>query len=108
MTTPLTPDAPRPEVKTSHYFGGCPQCGETDGFVNVGRAHWFTCDEHRTAWCIGSNLFSGWREETDEIWDKNAEKLKGYTVVEPIYPDPESARTAGDHMEALGDDAYPF
>ena len=26
-------------VTTEHYFGGCPHCGETDGYVNDGRDH---------------------------------------------------------------------
>jgi hypothetical protein len=47
------------------YFGLCPTCHKTDGYLNVGRSHWFVCDEHRTKWCAGANLFSSWREETE-------------------------------------------
>jgi RecA-family ATPase len=25
------------------------------------RSHWFVCHEHKVKWCVGSNLFSGWR-----------------------------------------------
>jgi len=41
-----------------NYFGGCPECGGTHGYLNVNRNHWFVCDDHKTAWFIGSNIFS--------------------------------------------------
>jgi hypothetical protein len=47
-------------------FGVCPICGNNDGYVNVGRNHWFFCAEHKTKWWGGSNLFSSWREQTEE------------------------------------------
>jgi hypothetical protein len=47
------------------YFGVCPHCGKNDGFINVGRSHWFFCKEHRVKWCAGANLFSSWRHETE-------------------------------------------
>jgi hypothetical protein len=71
---------------TSEYFGGCPQCGKNDGFTNIGREHWFYCAAHRARWCLGSNLFSGWREETEATWRCNAEFLAGFAEVEPIMP----------------------
>jgi hypothetical protein len=49
-----------------NYFGGCPKCGGTDGFTNVGRSHWCYCQDHKTRWCIGANLFSNWRDETED------------------------------------------
>jgi hypothetical protein len=69
-----------PEVP---YFGGCPSCHKTDGYVNIGRVHWFVCDAHRTRWSAGSNLFSCWRDETEEIWQKNHERFGPYREVEP-------------------------
>jgi hypothetical protein len=42
------------------YFGGCPDCGypgTNDGFLNIGRDHWYVCHLHRTKWRVGSNLF---------------------------------------------------
>ena len=78
----LDPDSPP-------YFGGCPECGETDGYVNVRSCHWFVCDEHRTKWCAGSNLFSSWHDEAQKLWETNAEKLDNYRTVVPIYqPEP--------------------
>ncbi len=56
------------ESSTQHddYFGVCPECGDYDGYANVGRSHWFYCTKHKTKWCVGSNLFSDWREQTQE------------------------------------------
>lgn len=73
-------------MKVKNYFGGCPQCGQDDGFINVGRSHWFFCKAHKTSWCIGSNLFSSWREQSEEeqrrIYDEIG--LDEFTEVEPL------------------------
>ena len=53
------------QMKVPDYFGGCPQCGRNDGYVNAGKSHVFICREHKTSWAIGSNLFSSWRDQTD-------------------------------------------
>ncbi len=58
-------------VTTTHPFGGCPGCGNTDGYLNVGPDHWFFCHRHKTKWRAGSNLFSGWRDENEETWLRN-------------------------------------
>ena len=67
-------------------FGSCPVCGGSDGHINVGRSHWFRCDEHKVAWCIGSNLFSAWRDETREeqkmLYDEIG--MSEYRIVEPL------------------------
>jgi hypothetical protein len=63
-----------------NYFGVCPECGKTDGYLNIGRAHWFVCHEHRVRWCAGHNLFSGWREEDEAEWPKNWERIGEYRV----------------------------
>ena len=73
---------------TTEHFGGCPECGRNDGFLNTGPGHWFFCDAHKTKWCEGSNLFSGWRDETEADWQRNADVLAGCREVEPIYPEP--------------------
>lgn len=75
------------QVTTDEYFGGCPHCGETDGYLNVGREHWFVCDAHKTKWHVGSNLFSSWHDETEEGWLKNEYRLSQFMEVEPIYPE---------------------
>ena len=118
---------------TTEYFGGCPECGQTDGYLNVRSNHWFVCDTHRTKWCIGANLYSSWHDETEADWRRNDEKLAGYRDVDPIRAEPteeerrrmeeHKARLAsadqidqgygvqmgpGDTMRALGPDDNPF
>ena len=53
--------------------------------MNVGPNHWFYCAEHKTKWCIGSNLFFCWKEETEADWKRNEYRLAEYMTVEPIY-----------------------
>jgi hypothetical protein len=48
------------------YFGLCPHCHQQDGWLDIGKSHWIYCKEHRVKWCIGSNLFSSWRQQTEE------------------------------------------
>jgi hypothetical protein len=50
----------------AHYWGVCPECGHRDGYLNVGKGHWLYCREHRIRWFIGSNLFSNWKDETED------------------------------------------
>jgi hypothetical protein len=70
------------------YFGLCPVCHETDGYANSGRAHRFYCKKHKTSWCVGSNLFSSWRGQTEAeqraIWDEIG--LNDSEDVEPYFP----------------------
>lgn len=68
-------------VETEEYFGGCPECGRTDGFLNVGRSHWFICKQHKTKWCVGSNLFSSWRYESEVDWERNRARLASYRKI---------------------------
>lgn len=74
----------QPVKNSPHYFGGCPYCGDNAGYMNVGSNHWCVCDTHKTKWQIGSNLFSGWKNETEEEWKRNAYKLQNYMTVEPL------------------------
>lgn len=80
-------------------FGVCPQCYRTDGYLNVGRNHWFVCDSHKTKWCIGSNLFSSWKEESEETWRENAAKLKDYEEVKAIDFLPQGFSVADSHED---------
>lgn len=93
-------------VTTDEYFGGCPECGRTNGYLNIGRNHWLVCDEHRTKWLVGSNLFSCWREEDETIWRQNWERLQPYREVEPVRPVREKPAAVLDLVEC--DDALPF
>ena len=85
--------------EVTEYFGGCPECGSQDGYFNVGRDHWVVCEKHKTRWCIGSNLFSSWRDETKEeqlekaqvMYDPEGNLRPGWRTVEPLPPtDPDS------------------
>ena len=83
------------QITTNEYFGGCPECGETSGYVNIERSHYGRCDEHKVYWPIGANLFSSWRQETEEDWQRNRELLGSYHEVAPIFPTPERAVELG-------------
>jgi hypothetical protein len=69
------------------YFGGCPTCGKNDGFVNAGSTHVFYCEEHRVTWIYGSNIFSGWRDETEAGQRERYKVIEGFERVEPLWPD---------------------
>lgn len=79
------PSDDRPTLDDAYQdeHGVCPVCLRQDGFVNIGRDHWFYCERHRVTWCAGSNLFSSWREQTETDWRSNAAMLAGYRVVTP-------------------------
>jgi hypothetical protein len=81
-------------AKNVDCFGLCPICHETDGFANAGKSHVFYCREHKTSWCVGTNLFSSWREQTEEeqrrIWNEIG--LEEFEDVKPyFYPRGEAA-----------------
>jgi hypothetical protein len=74
------------ERANESYFGGCPQCGKNDGYVNAGRTHIFFCKAHRTKWIFGANIFSDWRDQTEDeqrrVYDEIG--LGDFTSVEPL------------------------
>jgi hypothetical protein len=79
------------KITVTDYFGGCPKCGRNDGLFNAGRAHWFVCHEHKVTWTVGTNLFSGWRDETEaeqrEKWRRieDYEDVKGGFLPEGVW-----------------------
>jgi len=76
------------------YWGLCPVCHKTDGYVNVGREHWFICIEHKNKWPIGENLFSSWKYETQEDQRRRQQELgfDSFAEVGPFYPAAETAK----------------
>jgi hypothetical protein len=98
--------------RSKDYWGTCPHCHDYDGFINIGRGHWFFCDEHKVRWCVGSNLFSCWRFQTEQeqraIYDAKA--FGSYRDVEPYFPPPtEAEREQAAELERLPyDDEVPF
>jgi len=71
-------------INMDNYFGCCPSCGKTNGYMNVRSTHWFVCDAHKTRWCAGAGLFSDWTSESERVWKRNATRLERYEEVEPI------------------------
>ncbi len=49
-------------VTTDQYFGGCPHCGGSDGFLNIGR------------------------EQDEDIWLRNRYRLSVFMQVKPVLP----------------------
>jgi hypothetical protein len=74
------------EITFEECFGGCPECGKSDGYVNVHRIQYGFCEKHECYWMIGANYFSCWRDETWENWQRNAAMLADFREVEEIYP----------------------
>jgi hypothetical protein len=68
------------------YFGVCPICQRQNGCRSIGRDHWFVCDTHKMKWWVGSNLFSSWRDQTEEELRANMDKLARYREVEVAPP----------------------
>jgi len=66
-----------------YYFGAC-YCGNEGYYFNVNRNHWFCCERCKTRWWAGSNLFSDWRDENEEIWKANIEKYKDYEEIQSV------------------------
>lgn len=66
-------------------FGVCPECGQSNGYLNIQKDHFGVCHKHKIIWSIGYNLFSSWMDEDEAIWKKNREILEQYEFREPVY-----------------------
>jgi hypothetical protein len=89
------------------YWGLCPDCHRTDGCLNVGGNHWFHCEQHRTRWCVGWNLFSAWRDEPESVHKRNAEKLSAFKDVNPYHSPHAHSGYSEDTVASEGEEA-PF
>jgi hypothetical protein len=69
------------QLQQDNYFGNCSVCGENDGNLNIAADHYFVCHKHKKKWYVGSNLFSGWRDETEKLWKKNHKTIKKYEKI---------------------------
>ncbi len=65
--------------------GVCPTCKKNDGYLNMGKGHWFYCEEHRVRWFFGSNLFSTWKLETEDEQHRKYDEL-GFGRFDEISP----------------------
>ncbi|MEE9250362.1 MAG: hypothetical protein V3U93_04470 [Alphaproteobacteria bacterium] len=86
LAFPAPSERNRDATVTTSPFGGCPYCGNADGYLNDGPDHWFFCRRHKMKWRVGSNFFSGWRDENEETWLRNRFRLSEYMAVEPVMP----------------------
>lgn len=75
---------PMQETQYSMHCGVCPLCGKTDGFVNLGKEHWFICRDHETKWFAGVNLFEGWQNQTVAQAQSIEAMLDKYKEITPI------------------------
>jgi hypothetical protein len=66
------------------YWGVCPYCLGHDGYLNLGRSHWFVCHSDRVRWLVGENLFSTWRHQTADDWNANWELIGPYATCRPL------------------------
>ena len=57
------------------------QCGKEVYYLNIGRNHFWVCDNCKKYTHFGSNLLSSWRNEDKKIWEKNKKKLNTYEMV---------------------------
>jgi hypothetical protein len=77
--------------ETENYFGACPECHKTDGYVDVVHdwcaSHYFLCEEHKTRWFIGQNLFSSWMDEDPLQRQRHLDKMDfdSYREVKPWF-----------------------
>jgi hypothetical protein len=58
------------EIDVKEHFGCCPVCGGNDGCANAGSRHIFYCKEHKIKWIYGADIFSSWRDQTEEEQEK--------------------------------------
>lgn len=75
---------PLPEIQYGMRSGCCPACGKSDGFVNLGKEHWFICREHKMKWFGGSDLIEDWKDQTIAQALSVKALLEGYTEVVPF------------------------
>jgi hypothetical protein len=64
-----------------NYYGHCPFPEHENCYLNIYREHWFYCDKCKIKWYWGSNLFSSWKEENEDVWAKNRKKIKNYEEI---------------------------
>ena len=73
------------------YAGVCPLCGDQKSdersgtFYNIGPDHWAACFICKVRWCIGSNLWSGWRWMDEAEFKENYELLDDFQDADDIY-----------------------
>ncbi len=60
-------------------FTVCVRCNKPTCWIcNIGRQHWAYCEACCVKFMVGENLFSSWREQSEEDWKKNREFLEDF------------------------------
>ena len=59
----------------------CPQCQRQLFYRNLFKDHWAYCENCKIKWFEGSDLYSSWKDENEEIWEKNWEFLKDFKEI---------------------------
>ena len=54
--------------------------------ARTGPDQWIICHTHHTKSYVESNLFSSWRDQTEEDWERNRATLEGYPDVKCEHP----------------------
>ena len=65
-------------MSRAQFTDYCPLCHHAAGILNVGREHYAVCHDCRAYQHVGSNLFSGWRNEEPAVWECNKKLLAIY------------------------------
>jgi len=92
------------------YFGLCPVCHKTDGYLNIGQSHWFYCKEHKKRWCEGSNLFDSWRDQTEQEQRRRYDEIgfNSFEIIDPAYTPPDCIAMRTDSTWANANIATPL
>ncbi len=94
-------------MKVENEFGGCPQCGQADGFLSEWRCNVFFCVQHKTRWIIGSDssdsFHSAIKEEQRMAWQNLG--VKNFTLVDPIFDDTGLFNNIDDRLIYAGEQA---
>jgi hypothetical protein len=74
--------------KIDKDWGVCPQCHGNDGMLYLGKSHWHYCKQHKVMWTTGSNIFSGWRLQTEDEQRRIYEEIgcKDFEIITPWSP----------------------
>ena len=76
-------------MKVKNELGGCPHCGQADGFLHEWRCYVFFCVQHKNRWIIGTGEFDNFqsvvKEEQQKAWEQLG--VENYTLVDPIFDD---------------------